>query len=527
MSRSAPALRLAALYTAAFALAVVVLGAVTLLTTRAALSQQFDARIHAEAVGAGAGVPHRGAVGRRRRRCSERDRTPGALDYGLDGPDGAPIAGRLAGRGRRSAGRRCGCSTASGRANRSACSPPPCPAATACWSATTTSASRRCEQTVLAGLRLGVRRAWWCSASWAATASAAACTGGSRRSPAPPRRSSTATSRAACRCAASDDDLDRLAATFNRMLDRISALMESLRQVSNDIAHDLRTPLTRLRQRLEASRTATTAPERPRRRSRARWRTSTPSSTPSPPCCASPRSRAARAAPPSGPRPDGARPHRRRAPSRRRPRTPASARRSRRRAAARRRRPRAAHPDAGQPGGKRPAPRRRAGAGARACRRGEARAPCVAVADDGPGVPAAERERLFDRFYRLERSRSTPGSGLGLALVAAVARLHGASVSLADAGPGPGRAGRLPRLARGRNIGVSQCGGKLPVSLDRLKAVRRGRRPDREAVRRDRRACGGCSVAGARRGAGRRWRLQDRPSATAARGPYLGGDSAS
>ena len=50
----------------------------------------------------------------------------------------------------------------------------------------------------------------------------------------------------------SDDDLDRLALTFNRMLDRIAALMESLKQVSNDIAHDMRTPLTRLRQKMEA-----------------------------------------------------------------------------------------------------------------------------------------------------------------------------------------------------------------------------------------------------------------------------------
>jgi signal transduction histidine kinase len=50
------------------------------------------------------------------------------------------------------------------------------------------------------------------------------------------------------------DDLDRLAATLNRMLDRIAALMESLRQVSSDIAHDLRTPLTRLYQRLEGAR---------------------------------------------------------------------------------------------------------------------------------------------------------------------------------------------------------------------------------------------------------------------------------
>jgi signal transduction histidine kinase len=62
--------------------------------------------------------------------------------------------------------------------------------------------------------------------------------------------------------------------------------------------------------------------------------------------------------------------------------------------------------------------------------------PLLSVIDDGPGVPEAERERLFDRFHRLEASRSTPGSGLGLALVAAIARLHGAEVSLHDAAPG-------------------------------------------------------------------------------------------
>ena len=60
----------------------------------------------------------------------------------------------------------------------------------------------------------------------------------------------------------------------------------------------------------------------------------------------------------------------------------------------------------------------------------------VSVVDDGPGVPDEERERLFDRFYRLERSRSTPGSGLGLALVAAIARLHGGLVSLSNVRPG-------------------------------------------------------------------------------------------
>ena len=63
-------------------------------------------------------------------------------------------------------------------------------------------------------------------------------------------------------------------------------------------------------------------------------------------------------------------------------------------------------------------------------------APFIAVTDNGPGVPKIERKRLFDRFYRLERSRSTPGSGMGLALVAAIARLHGANVELHDANPG-------------------------------------------------------------------------------------------
>src|SRR5207237_443639 len=47
------------------------------------------------------------------------------------------------------------------------------------------------------------------------------------------------------------DDFDLLAASLNEMLDRIHVLMEDLRQISNDIAHDLRTPLTRLRQRVE------------------------------------------------------------------------------------------------------------------------------------------------------------------------------------------------------------------------------------------------------------------------------------
>ncbi len=60
----------------------------------------------------------------------------------------------------------------------------------------------------------------------------------------------------------------------------------------------------------------------------------------------------------------------------------------------------------------------------------------VTVQDAGPGLSAADRERATERFFRAEQARHTPGSGLGLALVEAVAQLHGGSVQLEDAGPG-------------------------------------------------------------------------------------------
>ena len=60
----------------------------------------------------------------------------------------------------------------------------------------------------------------------------------------------------------------------------------------------------------------------------------------------------------------------------------------------------------------------------------------VVVADSGPGVPPEEREGVLRRFYRLEPARSTPGSGLGLSLVAAVAQLHEAVLALEDNAPG-------------------------------------------------------------------------------------------
>ena len=58
------------------------------------------------------------------------------------------------------------------------------------------------------------------------------------------------------------------------------------------------------------------------------------------------------------------------------------------------------------------------------------------VADNGPGVPVADRQRLLEPFTRLDRSRSSTGAGLGLSIVQAIARLHGGAIVLGDAEPG-------------------------------------------------------------------------------------------
>ena len=60
----------------------------------------------------------------------------------------------------------------------------------------------------------------------------------------------------------------------------------------------------------------------------------------------------------------------------------------------------------------------------------------VNIADDGQGIPEAERGNVFRRFYRVEPAMSGEGHGLGLSLVAAIADLHGASIELEDNTPG-------------------------------------------------------------------------------------------
>lgn len=234
-----------------------------------------------------------------------------------------------------------------------------------------------------------------------------------------------------------DDEIDRLSANVNAMLDRIEDLMRSVRQVSNDVAHDLRTPLTRLRQRLEQARRRGDATPQELREvlegaiaqvdsiletfgallriaqieagGRGRARTTLDIS-----------------ALLSGVVEDFA---------------PAAA-------------------DRGQlllaevtPGLQLSGDReqltqmlvnlldnaiRHSGAGARIVVSAHASTAAleIVVADTGPGIPAPERDNVLRPFYRLESSRTTEGSGLGLSLVAVIAKQHGATLALADNGPG-------------------------------------------------------------------------------------------
>ena len=234
----------------------------------------------------------------------------------------------------------------------------------------------------------------------------------------------------------SNDEFDHLAVSLNTMLDRIEALMDGLRQVSADIAHDLRTPLTRLRQRLElARRRATTAEALRDALDGAIGEVDTILDT------FGALLRIAQIE--AGTKTEAAGPvdlsalaegvadvYQPAAEEKRQTLTAAIA------------------PGLTVHGDRELLTQmlanlienavRHAPPGAAIRLEAAARdgAPEVVVADTGPGIPEPLREKVFQRFFRLDQSRTTPGTGLGLSLVAAVAGLHGIALRLEDNRPG-------------------------------------------------------------------------------------------
>ncbi len=235
------------------------------------------------------------------------------------------------------------------------------------------------------------------------------------------------------------DDLDRLAGTLNCMLDRIGVLMESLHQVSSDVAHDLRTPLSRLYQRLEDARSYA--------RSIAEYEAAIDGAVREAEGLLDTFSALLRIAQVEGASPragfaavdlsavaesvaDAYRPDAEEAghvlaaevaPGV----TLHGDQELLTQAAANLVENALRHTPAGTRITVRLTARTGAGIGA-----------CLSIEDNGPGVEADSLPRLVHRFYRGERSRTTPGNGLGLSLVAAVADLHGAMLRLRNVEPG-------------------------------------------------------------------------------------------
>jgi signal transduction histidine kinase len=234
----------------------------------------------------------------------------------------------------------------------------------------------------------------------------------------------------------SRNELDQLGATINEMLDRINALMESLRQVSNDIAHDLRTPLTHLRQKLERARLAAPSLDQ------------------------------------YGEAVDGAMGDCDELIAM----FGALLRIAQIEAGVRRSAMRLVDlseilrnvlslytpllDDSGHPfrveldenlwinGDRQLLLRMFANLLDNAIRHTSSGTPIaistlrsaektvVTIADKGAGIPPSDREKVFQRFFRRESSRTTPGSGLGLSLVGAIAELHECRIVLSDNAPG-------------------------------------------------------------------------------------------
>lgn len=233
----------------------------------------------------------------------------------------------------------------------------------------------------------------------------------------------------------SGDEFDRLSANLNEMLDRIQMLMDGLHQVSNDIAHDLRTPLTRLRQRLELTRTkATTVTDYAAAVDRAIAETDEILDTFGAllriaQIEAGTRRAAFTAVDLSGVLQTIVETYAAVAEDHRHELTSRIAE------------------GVTVQGDRQLLTQMIANIVENALRHtpdgthieiemAAASPPVCTIRDTGPGIPEPEREKVFRRFYRLDASRATPGSGLGLSLVAAVAELHRIAVEIGDGQPG-------------------------------------------------------------------------------------------
>jgi signal transduction histidine kinase len=84
------------------------------------------------------------------------------------------------------------------------------------------------------------------------------------------------------------------------------------------------------------------------------------------------------------------------------------------------------------------------------------------VEDNGPGIPAGERQRVFERFYRIDASRSVPGNGLGLSIAASIASLHWGSLRLDDVKPGLRATIILPQAEAAAPVGLPDRLSEVP-----------------------------------------------------------------
>jgi signal transduction histidine kinase len=241
--------------------------------------------------------------------------------------------------------------------------------------------------------------------------------------------------RAPVRKALMPDDIDELGASFNTMLDEIATLVSRVRWVSTDIAHDLRTPLTHVRQKLERIKAETglsvsggAAAREIEGDVEALLRTFDAmlrlAEIENDPAAVKPRpvdlaELAGRIASAYGPDVE------------------ASGRRLEAILASAEAR---GDPDLISQAlanlienALRHTP---VGSTIRVTTAADEGGAVLSVADDGPGIHEDQREAVLQRFYRVETSRTTPGSGLGLPIIAAIAKRHGAAFTLEDARPG-------------------------------------------------------------------------------------------